>query len=448
MQRFGSKPGQTYNASQVKAARVEIPGGEFDFLLKGEMDLAEEMHLIGEPSDPVQAITSDWRRERDEQLAKLEAAAARRPAKYPAAEFTSRCAREASAGLEKHLGELCLDPGRMIADGDPWYFPTLVSTLREFQAEWIATRRPAATTSIGNQVCEALDYSLQSGRLALIDGQARIGKTFSAKAWCDLHPGRARYVQVPATNDDFSFFRDIARSLGVSIYLKSKAQELRIRIEETLQAGQLMLVLDEAHYLFPGSHYRNTTPGRVNWLMTALVNYGVPVALITTPQFFRCQKAIEAATCWTSEQFTGRIGHYEKLPDSLTPGDLRDVATALVPNGEARSIAALVLYAQSSAKYLAGIEAVTGRAQFIARKDGREKVEFRDIKRAIQERVIPSDSAFAAAIQKVEKPSRKSGARPLAPSPQDVPGARDVRPLQSERPRFDTEQREAVTAET
>ena len=51
--------------------------------------------------------------------------------------------------------------------------------------------------------------------------------------------------------------------------------------------------------------------------MTALTNNGVPVALITTPQFMRSQKEIELRTCWTGEQFTGRIFHYQKLSDSL-----------------------------------------------------------------------------------------------------------------------------------
>jgi len=98
-------------------------------------------------------------------------------------------------------------------------------------------QKSMAVTTVGKEVCDALDYANENGRLVLVDGLARIGKTFSAQVWCQQHPGRARYVQVPPTNDDFSFFRAIARSLGVSVNLKSKAQELRCRIEETLQAG-------------------------------------------------------------------------------------------------------------------------------------------------------------------------------------------------------------------
>jgi len=58
------------------------------------------------------------------------------------------------------------------------------------------------------------------------------------------------------------------------------------------------------------------------------------------------------------------------------------------------------MYAQASAKYLAGIDATVRRARFLATKQDREKVGFNDIKCAIQEGVIPSDSAFTQALGK------------------------------------------------
>lgn len=57
-------------------------------------------------------------------------------------------------------------------------------------------------------------------------------------------------------------------------------------------------------------------------------------------------------------------------------------------------------YAQASAKYLAGIEAAVRRARFLAAKQDRERVGFNDIKHAIQEGVIPSDSALTQALGK------------------------------------------------
>ncbi len=398
MRKFGMKPGQVYSAEQVRTIRDEIGGR--DFPLKGEINF----NMFG-----AQALLDDddARTEHSRHEAKYH------PSNYPVSEFVKCCRDAATAGLEKHLLTLCLDPVMPVADGSPWYFPMLVSTLREFQLMWSSERRSIVVTHVGAKIAEALDYAMESRRLVLIDGVPRIGKSHGTKSWCNLYPGRARYIECPTGNDDFSFFREVALSLGVSINLKSKAQELRSRIEETLRGGELALVIDQAHWLWPQSHYRNTTPARINWLM-ALVDRGVSVALVTTPQFFRSQKAIEKTTCWTSEQFIGRIGHYEKLPDSLTPDDLKAVASVLLADGSADSIKSLVLYAQSSRKYLAGIDAIVTRARFICQKDDRKKIEFRDIKRAIQESVIPSDTALTGAIDSVTNPAQKRAAKVYA----------------------------------
>jgi hypothetical protein len=51
-------------------------------------------------------------------------------------------------------------------------------------------------------------------------------------------------------------------------------------------------------------------------------------------------------------------------------------------------------YAEASAKYLAGIDYAVRRARYLAAKENRSMVSFTDIKLAIQENVIPSDSAL------------------------------------------------------
>jgi hypothetical protein len=140
-------------------------------------------------------------------------------------------------------------------------------------------------------------------------------------------------------------------------------------------------------------------PGR----LIRLDNRGVPVVLVTTPQFLSNQRAFEQKTRWTSEQFTGRLGHYEKLPDILPVEDLEKIASALLGDVDSRIVEAVVLYASSSAKYLAGITTVIDRASFVARKEGRDSIQFADIKRAIKESVIPSDKAFAMAMQPAER---------------------------------------------
>lgn len=387
MQKYGTKPGQAYSVKQVKNLREEFNIASDAMPLYGEI-------CQGYLADCLSSLPDD----KESAYGMAEQDAEEYPKAYPASVFQKRCLDAASVGLERHLKEMCLDPAKPVSDGSPWYYPTLVSTIREFQAEWIAARQPEVVTSIGEQLCNALEYSVARRKLVIIDGTPRIGKTHAAKAWCRLNPGIVRYVQCPASNDDFSFFRDIALSLGVSVSLKSKAQELRSRVEETLRGGDLALVIDEAHYLWPQSHYRNTTPGRINWLMTELVNKGVAVALVTTPQFFRSLSEIERVTCWTSDQFKGRIGRYIKLPDVLSREELQEVAGVLLPAGDAKSIRALALYAESSGKYLGALEAVADTAQYFCQSEDRPKVEFRDVERAIRESVTPSDEALKAAF--------------------------------------------------
>jgi hypothetical protein len=173
-----------------------------------------------------------------------------------------------------------------------------------------------------------------------------------------------------------------------------------------LRGGDLALVIAEAHYLWPQSHFRNTTPGRINWLMTALVNQGVAVALVTTPQFFRSLSAIERVTCWTSDQFKGRIGRYVKLPDALSRDELEDVAGVLLPGVNTDSIRALARYAESSGKYLGAMDAIAETAKYICESDGRQKVEFKDVERAICESVTPSDEALKAAFANATESKR------------------------------------------
>jgi hypothetical protein len=309
-----------------------------------------------------------------------------------------------SAALCHDLNRLCLDPAFGLAD--VW------EAVDDYRAKWIRERPAIAPTIVTRRMAEALEYAKDTRCLTLIDGPARTGKTFAAKDWCERSAGLARYVQVPCTNDDRAFFSAIASALGLSCSRNYKAAEIRDRIEETLASGDLLLVLDEAHYLWPQNWQRFAMPARVNWVMTALVNRGVPVALVTTPQFYNAQKQVERNTGWTSEQFIGRIGHVERLPQRLDKSDLFTVAKALLPEGDVATWKALAAYADLSKKHLASIEAIVKRAHWLARQDDRQAATSGDVKRAMKESVIPSDEALAQSLATPAKASRRTFAMP------------------------------------
>ena len=240
-------------------------------------------------------------------------------------------------------------------------------------------------TDIGERIIDALDYTKKFNCLTVIDGPARIGKTFATRAWCESAGGLARYVQVPCSSDEISFFRAIATALGVSSSLQLKAAEIRQRIEETLASADVILVFDEAHYLWPQNWQRYAMPSRVNWIMTALVNRGIGVALITTPQFAITQKKVEKLTGWNSTQFIGRIGHIERLPNRLEKRDLMAVAKSLLPEGDAAIWRVLAAYAAVNACNLQSIDANIKRAKWFAEKSGRSTVSKEDMRRVFSE---------------------------------------------------------------
>lgn len=291
------------------------------------------------------------------------------------------------------VASYCLDPQETLT-------VEALDALLAFRSQWLADHaKGRVQTSIGRKISDALDYTQAARTITIIDGPARIGKSFQARAWCEQSAGIARYVEVPCSTDETAFLHRIAKALGVSVNLKSKAMELRARIEDVLQGGDLMLVLDEAHYLWPQGRLQCAVPSRVNFIDTALANYGVSVALVTTPQFYTAQRHVEKQTGWNSEQFIGRIGHVERLPERLSQADLISVAAALLPEGNTRTLTRLVIYAGISKKHLASIEAIVKRARWLASIDGRAAVTDQDVDAAINESVIPSDSALAVSLR-------------------------------------------------
>ena len=89
---------------------------------------------------------------------------------------------------------------------------------------------------------------------------------------------------------------------------------MQIKVEEFFRRTRLMLVIDEAHYLWPQHQRSHSTPELVDWVNTALVNQRVPVALICTDQFAKMKARVEKRTGWTSEQLEHRVKRYKKLP--------------------------------------------------------------------------------------------------------------------------------------
>jgi hypothetical protein len=443
MASIGKRAGQAYTADEVREVRKQIPAQlRYSFKLRGETEqqlreiaplyferdaelreLAEEALLNAEGDDWLwdpKLREAKRQAERALEIAK----AAKHPTTYPVAAFLKICRdpaeigaahdrTQSTEGLEDQLRRLCLDPAFSFQDGAPWYFARLITTLRDYIKQRTETRASGiVVTTLGEKVHETLDYTQQSQTMTLVEGGARIGKSFAARSWCEQHPGQARFVEVPPGNDDIAFYRALARGLGLGNFTKYKAAEIRDRVENVLLTGDLLLCLDEAHRLWPQTGFRYGFPKRIEWVM-AMRNKGVPICMVSTPQFIGGLKVTEHITGWNSAQLIGRFEYYP-LPRELELEDLMAVARSVLPEADTRSLRALAAYARTSARYLAAIDAIAKRARYIAGRDGRPTATTDDVRRAMRESVIPADSKLVRALKSVEKPAGRSARRPVA----------------------------------
>jgi hypothetical protein len=370
-----------YSAKEVQRIRNELPAR-----------LRDMFQLKGEISPDVEALAGsfDLEWERKQFLTPYKEMAAQYPATHPVTAFCELCQRAAAKGLDDHgiagpnlereIMEFCLNPEWQISKGGPWYFPRLVETMREYHQNWKAEKSQWVKTSVGKVVCDTLEYTASANTISLLSGRLQLGQSFAARAWCEQNSARARYVEVPATNDDASFLKAIARGIGLGNLTNYKNQQIRERVESVLRSGDLLLVLDGAEKLWPQKNLREAFPGRLAWLLEQVTPHA-PVCLISGPQFFMQRRACEK-TAWDTPELRQLIPFYQDLPGELSLDDIMAVARVILP---AASDALLLTVAASAmgGRYLAAVKAVAKRAQFNATAAGRSQPNQRDIVDAI-----------------------------------------------------------------
>jgi hypothetical protein len=382
MQQLGFKTGQIYSGEQVKCVRARIPG-LLNLRLKGEISFIDYMALPQPQSRWEEMEGSEFQLDRAAQSARLQKEANAYPAEYPAAMFKEACDKAAAENLEDCLAELCLNPGVTLEQTKPWYFPELIATLYEWEKEHRQEiQNSTVWTTIGKSIEETVAYGWQTKCLVVIEGILRTGKSFAAEKLCRMYPGRYRYVQVPPTADELTFFRAIAEAVGVGI---RGTAETRDRVTKALRDSGLMLIFDESHYLFPWRNRVEGLPSRVNWLMVELVNQNVPCALITTEQFQQRLSYIVEQTGWAAGQLIYRIGHRVSLPDRLTIQELKGIAKALLPDADKLMIDRLAAHGAMSQGGCATMAYRAKRAQFLAESEGRTIPDYSDLVTAIEE---------------------------------------------------------------
>ena len=385
-----------------------------------------------------------------------------------AADFCDECQSLSQGNLDRFIDRLCRDPKLAVTDDESeerlyeervqpvlveedrqeefrgvyeaarlYYFQDALDALFEYKRRHEQqVREKIVETSIGRVVFEALDYALETGSSALVEGDSRIGKTTAIKAWTGIHLGQARHIQLKGITHRTGFFREVARAFGIARGGGSSSSKIQTRVEQFLQRTKMMLIIDEGQYLLPSGNRVYAPPELINWLDTACFNEGVPFVISATSEFRDRRAIVEKCTTWSSEQLRGRIRRSFVLPAVPTKEDLRRVACKLLPDVSREAIDYVVGYSLVSKGFFQAITNAIEDAHLIATRAGRAEIKFSDLKAAIQDWRSPSDAALQRVFENQPKGRRgratgadvQSGSVPVLP-PVEEPLSRLLRPV-------------------
>jgi len=293
------------------------------------------------------------------------------------------------------------------------YFQDIVAALFELKRRHEkAAREDFQMTTVARAVWQTLDFALKAKKMVLVDGLEGRGKTEATKAWCGCHLGEARFVSLKGITSKTTAFREIAKALGVASSYTRTATEMQARIEDVLQRSQLMLVIDEAHWLFNQSQRIYSRPELIDWIGTALCNQSVPVGLVTTPTFLTCMNRAADQVGWNWRQFRRRVKRYVVLPEKNSAEDVQAVARRLLPGASSSAVKLVVGYTALSKRDLSAVGDVAEEARLLAEEAGAATVTFEHIETAINDHLIPSDTAFAERLRSAHALAGKTQAEP------------------------------------
>jgi hypothetical protein len=369
----------------------------------------------------------------------------------PLTDLFGVCREVAEVCLPDFLVDLCINPKTLIVPSEesgldemeddtqaavPW-FSDILPSLFEWQKRCIENVHAGfVMTDVARQVFATLDVALETGRIVVIQGREGVGKSEAIKAWTRMHAGQCRLISLSGVMEKTGFFREISRALGLASSYTQKALDMRARVEDVLKRSRLLLVIDEAHYLFDQARRITKQPELINWIYTSLTNSGVGCALVTTEQFSERMRSVQKQVAWNAGQFIRRVRAFTRLPDRPTPEDLEGVTRKRWPELESATVKLLVANAFASPRPMPFLVDTIDDAHRIAARAGRQAVVFADVKKAITELRLPSDQAMIDAFSpevptRIKKQRAGSASAPALQSPDSAPPAAGVPPKDS-----------------
>ena len=370
--------------------------------------------------------------------------------------------------FEKFLVQLCINPGmefqapgdepltleweredaKESLDVDPAVFrearldcfDDVIGALFEYQRACSeAAAKSIAMTEVSKVILDTIKSALAIPKIYVIEGFPGCGKSRTAEALAAMHAGELRYIELLGACNQTSFFRLLAKALGVASSYMRTLREIRPRVEDVLQRTRLCLVIDESFHLISSGERVYAQPECLNWLYTACTKFRISIVLLTTSQFKMRVQQVDQQIIWNFGQLARRM-RYIELPTKTPLKDLKAVAVRRIPKNEPESIDLAVGYAGAAPFPLTALDDAITLAEQFAKEAKRATISFEDMDRAVAE-LTGSDAARARAFppEEMEKRRRKPGktktgkhqaaARPMA----IVPADEEVEPPSSRR---------------
>jgi hypothetical protein len=415
MHRLGRDLGKRYTGDEYLSVYADLNEGKIPPEIQSERNSCYAHLLARTARSTFPEPDSEWS-EREVNEARVDRAAMeeriRGLCQAPVREMLAQCATLAAVQIPESLHSFAFE-GRPITS---ICFRDLRTAVEEnFRAFTGAAERTLAPTATAKAVLAELDSIAGAQTLGLFQGETREGKTTAAQAFVRKNLHRCRYASLEDDLSDRRFYEILVNAVSCPIDARWVKDDFRAAITGALVGSGLMLVIDEAHNLFPRNP--KSRPVWLEWVRTALVDRGVSVALISTPQFVSRIHTTAQASGWQSDQFTGRIGKLrtiERLAEDDQAGwdqrreDVAAVARCHLPEADTKAIS-----------YMAEI-AIMGRTPFhlvaTMARDARESarrrggaVQYSDI-RSAAEKAAQFNGRIFQALQPPKKQRAEVGA--------------------------------------